>query len=106
MNSLTEMPLRTWTFLNTSSAISGFSVCPAWPCANATASSHAAPVAPKIVRRDPSVISSPSLDGRASLEEYTHDWRTPATRHVTQGRRYEARIEIDGNAARRRDGGV
>src|SRR5579863_5523010 len=40
MNSLTEIPLRTWTFLKTSSAICGFCSEAVWPLAGATASRH------------------------------------------------------------------
>src|SRR5205807_4081913 len=40
MNSSTGMPLRTWTFLNTSSTISGFCCCPACALADSTASTH------------------------------------------------------------------
>src|SRR5687768_392398 len=59
MNSLTEMPLSTWTFLNTASAISVCCAGPAWPLTKATPSSHTipVPVTATIVRLDPNLMS-------------------------------------------------
>src|SRR5438034_3209646 len=63
MNSSAGMPLSTWTFLKTSSAISGFSAGAAWPPANATHTIHTivVAVAQRIVR-DPSLMLCPFVD--------------------------------------------
>src|SRR5689334_4167568 len=56
MNSSTEIPLRTWTFLNTSSANGGFGSGAAWPHAIAAPSRNTAVPVARIVRFDPRVI--------------------------------------------------
>ena len=40
MNSSTVSPWSTWTFAKTSSAMSGFSCCAAWPMTDAVASTY------------------------------------------------------------------
>src|SRR6266571_7538490 len=54
MNSSTGMPLRTWTFLNTSSAIGGLCCCTAWPPADRMDSKHTNTIT------DPNFMLSPN----------------------------------------------
>src|SRR2546425_1939140 len=62
MNSSTGIPLSTWTFVKTSSAICGFSAWAAWPLAKATPKRQTVNVAvmmPIRIRIDPDFMSSP-----------------------------------------------
>src|SRR6266571_4045949 len=61
MNSSTGIPLRTWTFLKTTSDICGFWSGPFWPAAATRPSRNTVIVtmAPRIVRLHPNFMSSP-----------------------------------------------
>src|SRR6266571_2788087 len=61
MNSSTGIPLRTWTFLKTTSDICGFWSGPVWPAAATRPSRNTVIVtmAPRIVRLHPNFMSSP-----------------------------------------------
>src|SRR5262245_38248868 len=58
MNSSTGMPLRTWTFLNTCSAICGVCCCWTWPRAHTAVTRQTAtvPTLPRIIRFNPNFM--------------------------------------------------
>src|SRR5437867_1436794 len=85
MNSSAGMPLSTWTFLKTSSAISGFSAGTACAAVNAAHTRHAAVVA--VARGtvlDPRFMLCPSVDG--TTRQYTLARRSIGTGARTRAR--------------------
>src|SRR5882757_6931808 len=83
-NSSAGIPLSTWMFLKTSSAISGFSADPAWPPANTTQPSHTTEVsvAHTIVRDFDFMLSRSLLAAAAAAGRRSCRWRRRRQRRL------------------------
>src|SRR5262245_5424800 len=85
MNSSTGIPLRTVTFLKTSSAICGFGSCASWPVTSAVASRHTVniPATLRIVCLDPNLMVVSFFGFQEDYEinggQYTLGWLLQAT---------------------------